>query len=223
MILKATLNRGGRHTYTALLASLILLPLVNSLLPDGPARRLIMLVATLLVIGSSIHAVRGRGGLFRALLVLAVPSVLLLLFGRFLDVELVGAIKMGAVTVFLGLTAFIVLRDVLEADRISAREVEGALCVYLLVGLLWADLYAITDALDPRAFSYPDHEPAHAGMKPMLYFSFVTMTTLGYGDIVPVAPAARALCWIQAVFGQLYIAVLVARFVALQIVDARRE
>jgi predicted outer membrane lipoprotein len=110
----------------------------------------------------------------------------------------------------LALAAF-VLSGVLAAGRVDAERISAALCVYLLAGMGFGCIFGAVEALTPGSL---------AGARPLdllgaVYFSFVTLSTLGYGDIAPVAPAARALAVLEAVFGQLYLAVLVARLVTL--------
>ncbi|MHC4130271.1 MAG: potassium channel family protein [Planctomycetota bacterium] len=110
------------------------------------------------------------------------------------------------------------------------NTIAASLCIYLLMIVLWSDFYAIVALLDPAAFKLPAEyisvgaykNFAGQGSAIALYYSLVTMTTLGYGDIVPVAPPARTLAGMQAVTGQLYIAVLVARLVGLHIAQSTR-
>lgn len=112
------------------------------------------------------------------------------------------------------------LRTVFRDDQaVTGERVTGAVAVYLLFGLTFAYLYGLLDQLLPGAFNLTAHadldDPAH--MESFTYFSFITLTTLGYGDITPVHPAARMFVAIQALFGQLYPATLLARLVSLEI------
>ena len=97
----------------------------------------------------------------------------------------------------------------------------GAICGYLLIGLCWAMLYAALLHINPEAFHFDNPLTAplgitneiHTSFSQVIYFSFVTISTLGYGDIVPRTPLALTLTWTQSVIGQFYLAVLVARLV----------
>lgn len=122
-------------------------------------------------------------------------------------------VDLAAVTVFLMLAIGVGLRVVvLEPGAVTLNRIVGALCVYLLFGLLWAVLYATVELVEPTAFAYAHGAPGDP-LEQFLYYSFVTLTTLGYGDVTPVHPVARTIAYFEAVIGQLYVAVLVASLV----------
>jgi voltage-gated potassium channel len=120
------------------------------------------------------------------------------------------------VTVLMTLVALVILGDVLRGSTITTDKIYGAICSYLLIAMGWASLYSAVGLLIPDAFRFPGQAPdlTAAGDGTMVYFSFVTLTTLGYGDILPVHRLARALCWMEAAFGQIYLAVLIAKIVS---------
>ena len=109
---------------------------------------------------------------------------------------------------YLGIAAYLILRNIFLAPQITIDTIRGAICVYLLIGLVWALLYGITASLDSQAFSQPIIEIESYGRA--VYFSFTTLTTLGYGDIIPVSPLAKMLTNLEAMIGQLYPAILIA-------------
>jgi voltage-gated potassium channel len=129
------------------------------------------------------------------------------------------AAKAVLASAFCGFLSFVILREVLQADQVDADTIRGAVCAYLFVGISWAGAYAFVELLSPGSLTLPAaaHGAASGEARPesLLYFSFVTLATLGYGDILPTTPVTRALAWMEAVFGQFYIAVLVARLVGL--------
>lgn len=121
---------------------------------------------------------------------------------------------------FMTFLTFVNINKVFRDDSVVTGErVTGAVAVYILFGLTFAYLYGLLDQLLPNAFNLVEHpgldDPRHIGN--FTYFSFITLTTLGYGDITPVHPAARMFVSIQALFGQLYPATLLARLVSLEI------
>jgi ion channel len=119
---------------------------------------------------------------------------------------------------FSGFLSAVVLREVLQGETVDADTIRGAICAYLFVGVSWAGTYGFVENLRPGSLATPGAGGIPIGHRPemYIYFSFVTLATLGYGDIVPATALTRALAWLEAVFGQFYIAVLVARLVSMQ-------
>lgn len=123
---------------------------------------------------------------------------------------------------FISYVIVVVLSAVLKGGKVDGDKIAGAISVYLLLGLAWAMIYSLAALLQPGAFNGPMDMDFSGGANPgaeftFIYYSFVTLTTLGYGEISPVSSFARTLAWMEAVTGQLYIAILVARLVALQV------
>jgi len=117
---------------------------------------------------------------------------------------------------WMGFSAYLaasVFRRVLAARRVGTHQVSGALSIYLLTGLLFAQAYEILMFLHPGAIYFAPQATGVVGPGELLYFSFVTLATVGYGDAYPVTSAARALCVLESIVGVLYVAVLIARFV----------
>jgi hypothetical protein len=114
----------------------------------------------------------------------------------------------------------VILRSVLEAGPVTGDRIAGAVVVYLLLGLVWMLIYALIAILHPDGFRLPGDlvdQLGEGGEFTFLFFSFVTLTTLGYGDITPLTPAGQTAAWLEAATGQLYLTILVARLVALHI------
>jgi Ion channel len=118
------------------------------------------------------------------------------------------------------LSAFLLLAiavgiNVFAFGHAVSDRVFGAVVLYLLLGILWAVAYQLVARLSPGAFA--GHTDAGGELAEWAYFSFVTLTTVGYGDITPVALGARSLAILEALVGQLYPAVIIARLVSLQV------
>ncbi len=112
---------------------------------------------------------------------------------------------------------FILLAQIFRKGRVSSARVQGAIAVYLLFGVAWAHAYHIAATLQAGSFNHPNANLATVG--DWVYYSFVTLSTLGYGDIVPVATVARTLSVTEALTGQLYLAVLIARLLAMEVIS----
>ncbi len=122
------------------------------------------------------------------------------------------------VTLFsMGLLCYILLFQVFRRGNMTSMRVQGAIAVYLVIGLAWAHFYLLTNYLKPGSFQ--GSVPLTTAVAEWYYYSFCTLTTLGYGDIVPIKPVARSLAIAEALFGQLYLAVLIARLIALEVMS----
>jgi hypothetical protein len=121
------------------------------------------------------------------------------------------AMILGAWTIIGLMAAANVLRFALRAKQIHAEHVYAALSAYLLAGIFFGLFYWVIDQIGPGAFAMT----GEFSLMSALYFSFVTLATLGYGDVVPRTDLARGLAIVEAVGGQLFLAVLVARLVSL--------
>lgn len=119
------------------------------------------------------------------------------------------------------LIMWVVARAVYEPGRITYHRILGAVVLYLTIGLLFVALYTLVGALAPNAFNGLSVAPRVSLPSDLVYFSFITLTTVGYGDIVPVHPIARSLANVEAIIGQLYPATLLARLVSLGQVSAK--
>jgi voltage-gated potassium channel len=112
--------------------------------------------------------------------------------------------------IFFGLATVIAAKEVFSKTSISANTFAGALSLYLLLGLIWTLLYILAYQLEPGAFKGLDPDLASGEL---IYFSYITLTSLGYGDIVSVTPITRTLAFMEVIIGQFYMAVLVGALV----------
>ena len=122
----------------------------------------------------------------------------------------------------LSLFAVVVSAQVFRAGTVTFNRIQGAVAVYLLLGLAWAAAYELLAIRQPDAFKGEVGGPEDA-QQSWVYYSLVTLTTMGYGDITPVHPAARSLATLEALVGQLYPAILLARLVSLEVQTRPRE
>ena len=131
----------------------------------------------------------------------------------------------------LVLVAAVILAHVLRAERITWNIIRGAICVYFVIGIAWASLFASIELLHPGSFRFPVMDTATANVintdkqnfSWLLYYSFVTLTTVGYGDMSPVTPIARTLAVLEAILGQFYIGVLIARLMGFYILHSSQR
>lgn len=194
-----------------LLSLVITIFIVPVLLPYGSSGRYLidaMMTVNMLV---GVLAISDHRKIAAALIVLS----LLAIAARWADLSIAPSIspamrELPTIVVLLVLGVAVGI-NVFGPARAVVDRILGAVVLYLLLGLEWAVGYGIIDAYLPGAFT-----GSGRGIQHWVYFSFVTLTTLGYGDIVPVARAARSATMLEALVGQLYPAVILARVVSLR-------
>jgi voltage-gated potassium channel len=131
--------------------------------------------------------------------------------------------------VFFLFIIYVLLRNIVRSEIVSVGTIFGAMSVYLLIGVVWSFVYAMVELASPGAFEFGplaaqiDDSGKHGQLRFFGYYSLVTLSTLGYGDITPVTPLARSLAALEAVAGQLYIAVLIAFMVGTHIAQKGRD
>ncbi len=210
------------YRFTAQLAALTLLLLLFPFFERGNAGRLLLHGFSLLLVAFVINAVSANRRQLAVGLALAAPEIVIRLAEVAAGVE---APRLTAATsaLFLGYATLRVLRVVLTSDEVTFETVAGALCAYLLFGLVWASFYSLIELGAPGSFRLTDAArlSSEALWGEMVFFSYVTQTTLGYGDIVPVSPPARSVATVQALLAQIYLATLVARLVAAAVIRRR--
>ena len=220
-----------RHVYLTLLLALLFVLVATPLLEGaGLAAPMYTASMTVVFIAGTV-ANRSKKWVFRtalAIAILAVPTTWGLLFMQ--DVTLSFGQHL-VVIAFCGVTGVMVLMSVVR-DRLQPhRAVLGAVSVYLLIGLTWATIYETIEMVEPNAFRFAarrtierpgDAREVQTRFSQFVYFSFVTMTTLGYGEIHPRTALAETACWLEAIIGQLFLVILIARLVA-EIPVARAE
>jgi len=134
--------------------------------------------------------------------------------------------------VYVAYSAVVIIRDVFSG-QVNANRICGAICFYAMIGMCFGMLYFVMDMHDPTCFkieNFYDGTPkaglpitVHDRYTLFNYFSFCTLSTLGYGDISPISQGARTCAWMEALFGQLYLSILVARLVGLHIAGVNGE
>jgi hypothetical protein len=126
---------------------------------------------------------------------------------------------------FLTFAVYVILRNILAEKSVSRDDVLGTVCGYFIAGALWSHVYAVVELAAPGSFAFTPELAKQAAtwdgrVAIFHYFSLVTLTTMGYGDVTPLHGPATALAVIEVVFGQFYIAIVVAQLVGIQLVQA---
>ena len=124
--------------------------------------------------------------------------------------------NLAAILVFLAVLTSVVGHAVFAPGRVTFHRVQGAIVIYLHLALIFSVLYLMVALFEPNAFKPPINAVEHLGTAQSIYFSFVALTSTGYGDIVPLQPFARSLANLEGLVGQLFPATLIARLVTLE-------
>ena len=196
----------------ALFVFLVVVPIADDLaIVSRPVIRALAF-SCLVVIG--IWSLRGSGRPFSVGVAFVIAGIVFNLLAVNLASPVYLYASFAALFGFLLVAMSFTLKQIAMETDISPNRLVGAICVYLLLGVIWAVAYTMLEMLSPGSFGGFTPLQGRGWDSEWLYFSFVTMTTLGYGDILPVSATARALAYMQAVFGQLYVAILVAGLVS---------
>jgi Ion channel len=210
-----------RYSVAHFLIALIVLFLTVPLVDEFIAGELVESVLITLVLVSAVVAVGGRRGSLIVGLVLVAPAVVAKWLDHLWPGHVPPEVTQATAIVFLSYVTFRLFHFILTAPRVDSEVLCAAVAVYLILGLTWGFAYILVASLNPGAFAFTvasDPRPAMVRFQ-ALYFSFVTLTTVGYGDIVPVSKAARLLAISESTAGVFFGTILIARLVALYSTD----
>ncbi|HAB17873.1 MAG TPA: potassium channel family protein [Verrucomicrobiota bacterium] len=206
-----------RHSAVRLLIALVLLILTSPFVEDLPGGDLIEAILLTVVMVSAVRAVGGKRRTFIIAVVLVAP----ILAGKWINhfrPDLVPAVAFLLPTViFFGFVVAHLLRFLVRAPRVDSNVLCAGIAGFLMLGLLWTPLYVTVARLNPSAFAVASSPAAGTTLDGFngFYFSFITLCTVGYGDITPVSRAAKMLAVVEAITGLFYMAVLISRLVSM--------
>ncbi len=205
--------------FCALVFLLVVMPFVS----EGGPGAVFMRVAVSVVLLAGLFAASDRRWILWVGMVLALPTFGVQWSTHFYDVRGGEMARAVSSALFFGFTTMVVLRGLTLQDRVSLDTIIGGINVYLLIGITFMLVHYFVELAIPGAYiihGVPFSEAMGATLgdaqSTLLYFSFTTVTTLGYGDINPVASPARMVSAAEAVIGQLYVAIFIARLVSLR-------
>jgi voltage-gated potassium channel len=200
------------YFFTASLVILLLVSAFVSSTPLGEGHLLLqsLIFATELVAYFSLNLSKQWRGFVVVMLVLLGVSTLLRYFTTWTIEPLIG---LGLSLIFYCGVTYVAARQALFSGDIELNTIVGAVAVYLLLGLIWTLLYLITLEFWPEGIKGIEYQNWHDNFGIANYFSYVTLSTLGYGDISPAIPVTRTLAFLEAITGTFYMAVVVASMI----------
>ena len=212
-----------RGNFVYLLVSLLGFLIITAILAQYPTlggdQVLMLLLEATLIVGVW-SLVRQRFWFMFGLILIAIGAINIML-DLVIQHSWAHYVNLLVALLFYLFTTFIAFRSLLTGDRIDLNMLMGSICVYILVGISWSIFYYFESMIHPGAFNGIGAAGGKEQFTELLYYSYVTLSTLGYGDVTPVTPIARTLAFLEALFGQFYIAILVASFVGMHLSTKR--
>ncbi len=198
-----------------LLISMVLMFALRPFLENFVRISYLMDIFFFVIFLSAVYAISRKRSTFIIALIMALLMEILILLSHLMDISSFRTIGNFLAILFTGYTATVILSYLFTEDEITIDVIMGAICVYFLIGLAWAFIFFTLELFQPGSFQMPQGQGID--LSHFSYYSYVTLTTLGYGDITPISTQARSLALLEAIMGQLYLAILVARLVGIHI------
>ncbi|WP_237524012.1 potassium channel family protein [Shewanella sp. KX20019] len=217
------INKHNNFYYmtAALIVLLLSASLVRSV-ADGMVETVLegVIAVTFLVCVVSLGVDKSWKRFMQALIVIWVAAILLKKLVVVPHIDLLMLVLMFA---FFWGTFSSISRQILFSGAVNSNKVVGSIALFLLLGLQWALVYLLVLAFSPNAFTGIEQIPWGQNFSQMAYFSFVTLTTLGYGDISPDTPFAQVVVYMEAIAGVFYMAIVVASLVSAGLAQKETE
>ncbi len=228
---KSTLANAVGGKFGILLTALIALLVSSPILMEQPSRRIALVLFGEVVLVASLHAARPGG---RAVLIGLILALIDFGIGGLVaidDTRWLCYLQAILWLVTLMYVAVAILDSVFTSDKVGVETLQASLCVYLLMGLIWVFIYALIDLTAPGSFISNDPTrivsqapiARRSEFMRLVVFSYATMVCTGYGDLAPANGFANMCASIQAMTGQIYLAVVIARLVGIQINQRQSE
>jgi voltage-gated potassium channel len=214
--------------FSVLLIALAVLLLVTPLVPgDQGFIDKLFGIFILVVMTSCLRAISRSRRLFRFMLFLAGINLVAGLYEIYSDSVLQGfeTLLLLVRMIYCIIVFFSIISYVLDNTSVTGDKICGAVSAYMIMGITWSLIYTLFYEMDQGSFKVPAHLLSAETVNSTwtFYFSFTTLTTLGYGDITPVTPGAQSYAIMEAVTGQMFVAVIIARLIALHITHRKSE
>ena len=211
-----------RYRYGLLLAAQILLSAISPLFSSTVYARSIVDLGITAVFAAAILVVSRTKKHLIIGMSLMVPTLILIWGVKLYHMESLEFISLVGSVFFFCYISWLILVDIFRSKMVTLDIIAAGISVYLFFGNIFGFIYAIIGRLDPNAFNIPAATASYLGdnlsdISSATYFSFVTLTTLGYGDITPINGVARSLAFLEAAMGQIYLTVLIASLVGIHI------
>ena len=153
---------------------------------------------------------------------LALPMLVSIWVSHFVDMPFLVLVGNCFGIAFIAFLVVVILSFIFDEHEVTINVIYASIVVYLLIAIMWAFVYTVLESIHPGSFATGEGQ-IEVGRRLYIYYSFVTITTLGYGDITPTTDLANSFSFLEAVTGQLYIAILIARLVGIHIAQSMNK
>jgi hypothetical protein len=212
----------ARGKFLYFLISILFYILLSPFLKDFSGIHTLLDIFISAVLLSGIYAV-SEGKSDTVIMVMFVfPTVVLIWILHFIELPSLALSSNCLAILFLGYAMIRILGFIFKSETVTGDVIFAAIVVYLLIGVIWGIVFRSLETIQPGSFSIGEGLEQYPRIA-FTYYSFVTLTTLGYGDINPLSPQAGTLAILEAIIGQLYLAVLIARLVGTYISHSRES
>ena len=213
--------------YLFFMLTLLLLLFLHALLPTSAHEGYftVLNLGFLLIVLATVFASSRKLSFSIIIVTLGIPMVTTRIVESLYPDELLFTVSNLLGCLFFTLLSVVILASILKQQKVTANLIYGSISVYLLIGMSWTFIYMLIANIDPLAFSIAEVETQsrHEYFNTFSYYSYVVLSTLGFGDIHPINPLARTITYLEALVGQLYLTILIARFVGLHIAQASAD
>ena len=200
-----------------LLALIVLDPILSKWFPE--ATKVLTTYFFIALMFTGVWSLLKNRALFIIGMTLAVLGLFISTINIYLELNSLFLIAHSIIFLFCILSIVVGITNILFRGSITTNKIIGSINIYLLLGIIWAQIYIFIANLDPSAFNGIEVSAVGEFSSDLLYFSFVTLTTLGYGDISPASDLTRAIAYLETVCGQFYLTILVASLVGAHMAD----
>jgi hypothetical protein len=205
-----------KSRFVYLIVAIISMIAVTPFLQGYVAIRILMDIFFSAIFLAAIFSISDRKRLRAFGAILALPTIVSLWTTYFMVNDAVFMVGRIFGILFFGFAIVQILQFIFRAKDVTKDVIFAAIVVYLLMPMMWSFIYGLLEVLQPGSFSIPDAH-IHESRRLFMYFSFVTITTLGYGDITPLAERATSFAILEAFVGQIYLVVVVAWLVGMYV------
>lgn len=211
-----------KDRFLFLLISILCLLVIAPIFKGFVGIRILMDIFFTSILISAVYAVSRKKYILLTAALLALPMLVSIWISHFVDMPFLVFVGDCFGIVFIAFLVVVILSFIFSEHEVTINVIYASIVIYLLIAIMWAFIYLVLENIQPGSFAIGEGQIA-VGRRLYIYYSFVTITTLGYGDITPTTDLANSFSFLEAVTGQLYIAILIARLVGIHIVQSMNK